>query len=156
MGKVLVKMYLDEATVAAVDELAERESRSRSGMLGVIVRHWISQEEPIVAGQHPTPEVVSSGPLAGKTRTRKRGGNQSSDRTPGELSPPPHGPAPGAPAAPIDIPAEGPPAGSTDAPGKPHRHRFVTEVAGTRQGRAGIIQADFACACGQTKRQAVR
>lgn len=181
-------MYLDETTVAAIDELAERESRSRSGMLGVIVKNWLwlDQQEPADSGQRE-PEVVSAGPLAGKSRPRKRddamtvqrGGVRegiptdegwvapqvsSEDMIQQEAIKPTldqrraersrkRG---GAPAAPVDTPASGPPAGSTNAPGKPHRHRYVTEVPGSRQGRAGVIQADFACACGEVKRQAVR
>lgn len=47
------------------------------------------------------------------------------------------------------------PAGVDPLP-HPHRHRYTDEVEGTRQGRAGIIQADFACSCGLTRRQPVK
>jgi hypothetical protein len=36
---------------------------------------------------------------------------------------------------------------------QPHRHRFQIEVANTRRGKAGRPVADYACDCGQIKKE---
>ena len=126
MGKVLVKMYLDESTLAAIDELAERESRSRSGMLGVIIRQWLTYEQPTLA-EDVEPEAIQRDPQFQREVDQR-----------------------------IQREAIKPTLDQRRAEKQPHRHRYTTEVEGTRQGRAGVIQADFACACGETKRQPVK
>jgi hypothetical protein len=36
---------------------------------------------------------------------------------------------------------------------RPHRHRFQIEVANTRRGKAGRQVADYACDCGEIKKE---
>ena len=141
MGKVLVKMYLDESTLAAVDELAERESRSRSGMLGVIVRHWLTHMD---TGSGPADDVfaalesVTGAGGVDLATVEQEAIKPTLDQRRAERK--------------QRVSSSSGPSG-IETLSKPHRHRFQIEVANTRHGKAGRQVADYACDCGEIKKE---
>jgi len=145
MSKLAIRVHMDDALVAEVDAEADREDRSRNWTINDLVRRGLiakAAEEGLAfpSGaierdpefQREVDQRIQQAAIK-PTLDKRRAEKQRSPRA----VPPPPGP-------------EG-----VDG-GPAHRHRYTDEVEGSRQGRAGIIQADFACSCGLTRRQPVK
>jgi hypothetical protein len=135
MAREHVRLRMDTDLLQRVDAAAERENRTRSNMIEVLVRVGLIEQ-----GSGPADDVftaLESVTVAGGVdlaAVQQEAIKPALDRRRAEKQRP---------------------AGVDPLP-HPHRHRYTDEVEGTRQGRAGIIQADFACSCGLTRRQPVK
>ena len=133
----MISLRLDSELLDAIDRAAAVEERSRNWMINDLLRRGLAAvrtEEAVnqIGEQLIGPDVLVQQEAIKPTLDQRRAEKQRPPR----LVPSPPGP-------------EG-----VDG-GPAHRHRYNREVEGTRQGRAGIIQADFTCSCGLTRRQPV-
>jgi hypothetical protein len=122
MAREHVRLRMDADLLQRVDAAAERENRTRSNMIEVLVRLGLieqgsgSADDVFAALESVT--VAGSADLAAAVQQQAVKPTLDARR------------------------AE-----------KPHRHRFQIEVAGTRRGKAGRQVADYACDCGQIKKE---
>lgn len=124
---------MEQALVDEIDAQAEREDRSRNWTINDLVRRGLATvgiEEGTVAGMDVTEAAAR---YADELRDRHRLDPRTTEEKLASVA----GPTPD-------------PEIETSA--KPHRHRFQIEVEGSRQGRAGVVVADYACSCGEIKK----
>jgi hypothetical protein len=117
MAREHVRLRMDADLLQRVDAAAERENRTRSNMIEVLVRLGLIEQ-----GSGSADDVfaaLESVTVAGSA----------------------------------DLAAAVKPTLDARRAEKPHRHRFQIEVAGTRRGKAGRQVADYACDCGQIKKE---
>lgn len=124
MGKQAIRVHMDEALVAEIDEQAEREDRSRNWTINDLVRRGLAAVR--------VEEAMGLPP--GTIRVKRGGVPEGIPTDEGWV-------APQTPEPEIET--------ST----RPHRHRFVAEISGTRRGLRGRQVADYACECGEIKRE---
>jgi hypothetical protein len=134
MAREHVRLRMDADLLQRVDAAAERENRTRSNMIEVLVRVGLIEQ-----GSGPADDVFTA--LESVTGA---GGVDLAAVQQEAIKPT------------LDerraSSSRSGPAGIETLP-KPHRHRFQIEVANTRRGKAGRQVADYACDCGQIKKE---
>jgi hypothetical protein len=146
MSKQAIRVHMDEALVAEVDEQAAREDRSRNWTINDLVRRGLAEvqtQERILAEQESLAAVdvyhdakIQRDPEFQREvdqRIQQAAIKPTLDERRASSS-------------------RSGPAGIETLP-KPHRHRFQIEVANTRRGKAGRQVADYACDCGEIKKE---